>query len=154
MRGLSLVAASGGHSSSWCVGLSLSRPLLLRSTGSRCASSVIAAHGPTCSACGILPDQGSNPCPVHRQADSQPLRHRGSPLRVTLAVVPDPLLWSLGPFPHVSSLILVSLVLAFSLTSGISFSLRFCVCVCACARTDKFKFLKLLTLLHCFLDFV
>ena len=29
VRGLSLVAASGGHSSSWCAGLSLSRPLLL-----------------------------------------------------------------------------------------------------------------------------
>ena len=28
---------------------------------------------------GILPDQGSNPCPLHWQADSQPLRHQGSP---------------------------------------------------------------------------
>ena len=81
MRGLSLVAASGGHSSSWCVGLSLSRPLLLRSTGSRRAGSVIVAHGLSCSAaCGIFPDQGSNPCPLHWQADSQPLRHQGSPL--------------------------------------------------------------------------
>ena len=35
VRGLSLVAASGGHSSSRCAGLSLLRPLLLRSTGSR-----------------------------------------------------------------------------------------------------------------------
>ena len=78
--GLSLVAASGGHSSSRCAGLSLSRPLLLRSTGSRRAGSVIAAHGPSCSvACGIFPDQGSNPCPLHCQADSQPLRHQGSP---------------------------------------------------------------------------
>ena len=25
------------------------------------------------------PDQGSNPCPLHWQADSQPLRHQGSP---------------------------------------------------------------------------
>ena len=80
VRGLSLVVASGGHSSSRCVGLSLSRPLLLRSTGSRRAGSVIVAHGPSCSAaCGILPDQGSNPCPLHWQADSQPLRHQGSP---------------------------------------------------------------------------
>ena len=80
MRGLSLVAASGGHSSSRCAGLSLSRPLLLRSTGSRRAGSVIVAHGPSCSAsCGIFPDQGSNPCPPHWQADSQPLRHQGSP---------------------------------------------------------------------------
>ena len=30
-------------------------------------------------ACGIFPDQGSNPCPLHWQADSQPLRHWGSP---------------------------------------------------------------------------
>ena len=78
--GLSLVVASGGHSSSRCVGLSLSRPLLLRSTGSRHAGSVIVAHGPSCSAaCGIFPDQGLNPCPLHCQADSQPLRHQGSP---------------------------------------------------------------------------
>ena len=26
-----------------------------------------------------LPRQGSNPCPLHWQADSQPLRHQGSP---------------------------------------------------------------------------
>ena len=80
VRGLSLVVASGGHSSSRCAGLSLSRSLLLRSTGSRRAGSVIVAHGPSCSAaCGIFPDKGSNPCPLHWQADSQPLRHQGSP---------------------------------------------------------------------------
>ena len=80
MQGLSLVAASGGHSSSRCAGLSLSRPLLLWSTGSRRAGSVVVAHGPSRSAaCGIFPDQGSNPCPLHWQADSQPLRHQGSP---------------------------------------------------------------------------
>ena len=78
--GLSLVAASGGHSSSRCAGLSLSRPLLLRSTGSRRAGSVVVVHGLSCSAaCGIFPDQGLNPCPLHWQADSQPLRHQGSP---------------------------------------------------------------------------
>ena len=81
VRGLSLVAASGGHSSSRCAGLSLSWPLLLRSTGSRRAGSVIVAHGPSCSmACGIFPDQGSNPCPLHWQADSQSLRHQGNPI--------------------------------------------------------------------------
>ena len=80
VRGLSLVAASGGHSSSQCAGLSLSRPFLLRSTGSRCAGSVFVAHGLSCSAaCRIFPDQGSNPCPLHWQADSQPLHHQGSP---------------------------------------------------------------------------
>ena len=80
VRGLSLAAASGGHSSSQCAGLSLSRPLLLRSTGSRRAGSAIVAHGPSrYAARGIFPDQDSNPCPLHWQADSQPLRHQGSP---------------------------------------------------------------------------
>ena len=83
VRGLSLVVASVGHSSSRCTGLSLLRPLLLRSTGSRRAGSVIVAHGPSHSAaCGIFPDQGSNPCPLHWQADSQPLRHQGSPCTI------------------------------------------------------------------------
>ncbi|XP_073664772.1 BLOC-2 complex member HPS5 isoform X3 [Tursiops truncatus] len=48
--------------------------------GSGCAGSVAMAHGPSRSvACGILPDQGMNPRPLHWQADSQPLRHQGSP---------------------------------------------------------------------------
>ena len=81
MRGPSLVAASGGHSSSRCAGLSPPRPLLLRSTGSRHAGSAIVAHGPSRSAArGILPDQGLNLCPLHWRADSQPLRHQGSPI--------------------------------------------------------------------------
>ena len=88
VRGLSLVAASRGHSSSWCVGLSQSWPLLLRSTGSRHAGSVTVAHGPSCSAaCGIFPDQGSNPFPLHWQADSQPQRHQGSPIGRFLSTV-------------------------------------------------------------------
>ena len=52
-------------------------------------------HGLRCSAaCGIFPDQGLNPCPLHWQADSQPLRHQGSPsplasnLRVCLRTPP------------------------------------------------------------------
>ena len=89
MLGLSLVAASGGHSSSRCAGLSLSWPLLLRSTGSRRAGSAVVAHGPSRSAaCGILPDQGSNPCPLHWQADSQPLYHQGSPEGEVLTIGP------------------------------------------------------------------
>ena len=86
--GLSLVAASRGHSSSRCTGLSLLRPLLW-STGSRRAGSVIVAHGSSCSAaCGIFPDQGSNPCPLHWQADSQPLRHQRSPDQVLIETKP------------------------------------------------------------------
>ena len=84
VRGLFLVAASGGHSSSRCAGLSPSRPLLLRSTGSRRAGSVVVAHGPSCSAaCGLFPDQSSNTCPLHQQADSQPLCHQGSPIQLS-----------------------------------------------------------------------
>ena len=38
----------------------------LQSTGS-----VVVAHGLSCStACGIFPDQGLNPCPLHWQANS------------------------------------------------------------------------------------
>ena len=70
-----------GPSLSQCTGLSPSWPLLLQGTGSRRAGSVAVAHGPSCSAAyGILPDQGANPRPLHWQADSQPLRHQGSPL--------------------------------------------------------------------------
>ena len=71
VRGLSLVAVSRGYSSLQCAGFSLWWLLLLRSTGSRCTGSVVVARGFTCSAAwGIFPDQGSNPYPLHRQADS------------------------------------------------------------------------------------
>ena len=34
-------------------------------------ASVVVVHGLSCSAaCGIFPNQGSNPCPLHWQADS------------------------------------------------------------------------------------
>ena len=47
----------------------------------RRAGSVVVAHGPSCCAAyGIFPDQRSNPCPLHWQADSQPLCHQGSPI--------------------------------------------------------------------------
>ena len=62
------------------MGLSLLWPLPLWSTGSRRSGSAAMAHGPSHSAaCGIFPDRGTNPCPLHRQADSQPLHHQGSP---------------------------------------------------------------------------
>ena len=68
---LSLVVVSGSYSLLRCAGFSLWWLLLLRSTGSRCAGSVVVVHGLSCSvACGIFPDQGSHPCPLHWQADS------------------------------------------------------------------------------------
>ena len=46
----------------------------LSSCGTRAlerAGSVVVAHGLSCSvACGIFPDEGSNPCPLHGQMDS------------------------------------------------------------------------------------
>ena len=109
MRGLSLVVASGGHSSSRCVGLSLSWPLPLRSTGSRRTGSVVVAHRPSCSAaCGIFPDQGSNPCPLHWQADSQPLRHQGSPRFLFLSLLILSSIWS-ALFPILSDALFILL---------------------------------------------
>ena len=83
LHALSLVAVSGGYSSFWCVGFSLRWLLLSWSTGSRHVGSVVVAcelwstgsvvvvRRLSCSvACGIFPDQGSNPCPLHWQADS------------------------------------------------------------------------------------
>ena len=40
----------------------------------------VKRHEFSCSeACGIFPEQGSNPCPLHWQSDSYPLHHQGSP---------------------------------------------------------------------------
>ena len=48
-------------------------------------ASVVVAHGLSCStACGIFPDQGSNLCPLHWQADFKPLDHQGSPCFTSL----------------------------------------------------------------------
>ena len=70
-HGLSLVVASGGYFSLQCEGFSLRWLLLLQSTGPRLAGSVVVAHRLSYSAaCGIFPDQGLNPYPLHWQADS------------------------------------------------------------------------------------
>ena len=71
-------------------GLSLLWPLPLRSTGSGRTGSAAMAHGPSRSAaCGIFPDRGTNPCPLHRQADSQPLCHQGSPRIIFKVLTPN-----------------------------------------------------------------
>ena len=91
---LSLVAASGCYSAvAVRSGFSLRWLLLLQSTGSRarrlqqlqlpgsraqaqllwCMGLVDPRH------VVIFPDQGSNPCLLHWQADSLPLSHQGSP---------------------------------------------------------------------------
>ena len=46
--------------------------------------SAVGVHRLSCgAACGIFLDQGLNPCPWHRQADSHPLSHQGSPIGAT-----------------------------------------------------------------------
>ena len=56
------------------------RGLSLRSTGLRRAGSVVVAHGPSCSAaCGIFPDQGSNPCPLQLAGRSSTTAPPGKP---------------------------------------------------------------------------
>ena len=59
--------------------------------------SVVLVHGHSCpEACGIFPDQGSNLCPLHWRADSQPLDHQGSPQLVLVNLLP---LSCSSPFP-------------------------------------------------------
>ena len=86
---LSLVVESGGFSLLRGMDFSLQWLLLLWSVGSRGqelqplrhVDSVAVAHRLSCfAACGIFPDQGSNPCPLQWQADSHPLNQQGSPL--------------------------------------------------------------------------
>ena len=73
----------------------------LQGTGSRHTGSVAVAHGPSRSAaCGILPDQGSNPCPLHWQADSQPLRHQESPQSMCFLICVFVLVFGLSQSVH------------------------------------------------------
>ena len=87
--GLSLVVASGDCSPE--VGELLIVVDSLVALGH--AGSEVVTHGLRCSAvCGILPDQGSNPCLLHWQADSLPLEHQGSSISsILLLKTPGPL---------------------------------------------------------------
>ena len=83
VHGLFLVVASGGYSLLWCTGFSLCWLLFVVEHGlevcglSSCGLQALERRlsscgaGLSCStACGIFPDQGSNPYPLHWQADS------------------------------------------------------------------------------------
>ena len=61
LAGSSLVVASASWL--WCVGISLWWLLLLWSTGSRLQAQLLWLSYSM--ACGIFPDQGSNPCLLH-----------------------------------------------------------------------------------------
>ena len=68
LRGLFSAAAIRGYSLGTVLGLL------------NVVASLVVAHRLGCSmACGIFPDQGSNPCTPYWQADSLSLSHQGSP---------------------------------------------------------------------------
>ena len=60
---------------------------------------MIVVHGISCpAACGIVLSQGSNPCPLHWQADSRLLDHLGSPeLQLFVLVVAVARVGEVGP---------------------------------------------------------
>ena len=66
-----------GAGASHCSGFSCcgaqalgARASVVVARGPESAGSVVVVHGLSCpAACGIFPDQGSNPCPLHWQAD-------------------------------------------------------------------------------------
>ena len=61
------------------VGASYYRGFSLQNMGSRAWVSVAVARRLSCSVtCGIFLGQGLNSCPLHWQADAQPLDHQGS----------------------------------------------------------------------------
>ena len=75
-RGEQGLLSSHGTRTSHCGSFSCCGARALGQVGS-----VVVAHGLHCPrACGIFLDQGSNPCPLHWQADSYPLEQQGSPL--------------------------------------------------------------------------
>ena len=64
----------------WQAGFSLWWPLVAERGLWVMRASVVVVHGLSCSAAsGIFLNQGLNLCPLHRQADSQPLDHQRSP---------------------------------------------------------------------------
>ena len=75
LLGLSLGSVSRGLLLLVLRGLLCSEKLLLLWS----KGSVAMAHGLSCLvACGIVPDQGLNPCLLHWQVDSYPLHRQGS----------------------------------------------------------------------------
>ena len=81
MRGLSLVDAGGGFSLTLVQGPLIAVASLARSHRLQSVGSVVVAHGFGClTGCGFFPDQGSNPYPLHWQADYKPLDHQGIPM--------------------------------------------------------------------------
>ena len=66
------------------------------------SASVVLVHGLSCAAaCGIFPDQGSNPHPLRQQADSSPLSFRAAPNILLLLLALQEWQWDFsGSFPQ------------------------------------------------------
>ena len=133
-------------------GLSLLWPLPLRSTGSGRTGSVAMAHGPSRSvACGILPDRGTNLCPLHRQADSQPLHHQGSPEDTFLHGTTTVHNWLSNSIPwkvikwsslQTNQMGRMSGVIAFMVIYGNIYVCVICVYLCVCLHVYNRFWLK------------
>ena len=81
---VSLVAAAGDYSLVVVHRLLITVASLFLEHGLLGTGSVVMAHEISCSAaCGIFPDQRSNPWLLHWQGDSLPLSHQGSPTYYT-----------------------------------------------------------------------
>ena len=56
---------------------------VVAASGLQSTDPIVVAHGLSCFVvCGMFPDRGLNPCLLHRQVDSLPLSHQGSPMFV------------------------------------------------------------------------
>ena len=74
---LSLATESRDYSWLQCTGFSLPCFSCCRAWALGAQASVFVVQGLICSeTCGIFPDQGSNPCTLHWQADSYPLHNQ------------------------------------------------------------------------------
>ena len=96
-HGLSLLVGSGSYFLLRCTSFSLQWLLLMQSIGfGACGlqqlwtlepGSIVVVHGLSCPlACGIFPDQGSNPCVLHWQANYLLLTYKGSHVEVLTTV--------------------------------------------------------------------
>ena len=83
---LSLAAVTGGSSLVVVLRLLIAVASPVAGPGLYIAGSAIWHMGLDTKACGIFQDQGSNPCPLRWQEDSQPLDHQRSP-KPTLVLV-------------------------------------------------------------------
>ena len=88
-EGFSLVVVSRDDALVVVCGLLIALASIAETPRLASAGSVVVACGLSCfETCRISQDQGSNPCPLHWQADSHPLDHQGS---LVLRLLTDPL---------------------------------------------------------------